>query len=280
MPDSLVILNTLLPIGTVQLGRLVVDMRFPDQDFFQSAELSISDDDVSTQRLEEFSYASEQTKTSDIRVLLSVIISGSRGSESSSGIDISTPIFVTRQLKNSGQFFEKLCSLRTTRAWLERMLRRRKSVYVVTGMQTVANAQIGRTRKTGTTYEGNVQIPGSLATFAAGIPLPVPEGALDVGAGGARAAEDSQRTSFVAPGEHLFAVQYRKMRISWLSSRDVDKTYLESGNRWKMYIGGRGEEDQTEHIVDVELGDYAQKEDLARICDVVNVSGQEYVCFK
>ncbi|ROV90646.1 hypothetical protein VMCG_10032 [Cytospora schulzeri] len=150
---------------------------------------------------------------------------------------------------------------------------------MITGIKTIASAQVTTTKKKGRGYEANVQIPASLATMAAGIPLPVPERVLDVSAGGNLFAATSERTSFVAPGEQVFAVQYHKVRISWLSGRDVKNTYLESGNRWKVYLGGKGGYGDIESILYIQL-DVAGQEHFARKCEVLNLAGQEYLRFR
>lgn len=277
MLKSLVLLDNLLPTTAIELGRLVLDIRLPDQDFFQSKETTITDDDITIQRLEEFSYSLQRAETSGVHVLLSTLLSGSRGSENGSNIDLSSSICITRQLQNSDQFFENICASRATRAWLERTIRKRKDVYLITGIKTVADAQVGATRKRGMSWEGKVQAPTSLAATAAGVPLP--EGILDVGAGGSRSAEVSEKTSFVAPGEYVFAVQYRKVRVSWLSSRDVDHAYLQPGNRWKVYLGGKGEDDDVENIINIEVGDCVQEGGL-KACESFTFNGEEYLCIK
>lgn len=274
MPKSSVLLDSLLPVEAVGLGRLVLNVRFPNQDYCEPDEPPVADGIV-TQRLENFDYSSEQGDASSIQLILSTLLSGTRGSENGSSIDLSSFICISRQLQNSGQFFEKFCALGKTRAWLERAIRRRKNVFLVTGTKTVTDARIGTTERTGTSSEVNFQVPTSLLTAAAGLPLP--DGLLDVGAGGKRSADNSEKHSFLAPGEQVFAVQYRKVRVSWLSNRDVDHACLESGNRWKVYLGGRGEEGEVENIVDIEVGDYIQREDLAETCDAFNLDGEKYL---
>lgn len=277
MSKPLVLLDSLLPTDAVELGRLVVDIRFPNQDFFQSKEVPVTSEDITTQQLNEFTYSLERTETSGFHILLSTLLSGNRGSENSSDFDVSSSICTTRQLQDSDRFFEKICALRTTRAWLERIIRRRKDAYLITGIKTIIDAQVGTGKKTGTSYEGDVQVPTSLAATAAGIPLPIPDGLLDVGTGAKRSAGISEKTSFVVPGEQVFAVQFRKLRVSWFSGRDVDNTYLESGNRWKVYLGGRGEEKDFEKVVDIEVGEYLQEQDLPRNWKITHVDGEIYL---
>ncbi|KAK8203085.1 hypothetical protein IWZ01DRAFT_530834 [Phyllosticta capitalensis] len=97
--------------------------------------------------------------------------------------------------------------------------------------------------------EGKVQAPLTMSATTSGFPLPI-EGAN-------RAQTRSISFSFRAPGEQIFAVQRRKLRFARFSSRKVEDARLESGNRWKMYLGGRGGDhgDSEETVsVDVETG--------------------------
>jgi hypothetical protein len=41
----------------------------------------------------------------------------------------------------------------------------------------------------------------------------------------------------VAAGEQVYAVQYRKIRFKWHSSRDLNPATLEKGSRWVVHGG-------------------------------------------
>ncbi|KAL7917665.1 hypothetical protein ACQKWADRAFT_306196 [Trichoderma austrokoningii] len=271
---SLVLLDTLLPIEAVRLGRLVLDIRCPHQDYFEPEEAPLPEE-ILTQRLSDFSYSSKQGKSSSMNVILSTLVSGTRGTENSSRIDLSSSACVTHQLQNSTQFFQKICALRGTRAWLERAIRRRKGVFLITGIKTVADAHLDTAETESRSLGGDLQAPASLAATAMGLPLP--GGTLEVGAGGKRSADGLRKTGFVVPGEQVFAVQYRKARVSWLSSRSVENARLEAGNQWKVYVGGRGEEDEDEKTVQVELDDSIQDEDRPTAFNVIDIDGERYL---
>ncbi|KAK6513474.1 hypothetical protein TWF281_005098 [Arthrobotrys megalospora] len=64
---------------------------------------------------------------------------------------------------------------------------------------------------------------------------------LDVGGGVSKVEEHEVRTSFLAPGEMIYAVQYRKVEFSWFLSRDIDKATLRN-SRWVLNIGVRSVE--------------------------------------
>ncbi|KAK7536633.1 hypothetical protein IWX49DRAFT_593626 [Phyllosticta citricarpa] len=105
--------------------------------------------------------------------------------------------------------------------------------------------------------EAKVQAPLTLAATAAGLPVPI-DGMLDVGAGANSSRTQSNNTRFTGPGEHIFAVQYRKLRFARFSSRKVEDTRLEGRNRWKMYLGARGDEDDSEETLSVGVDEGAE----------------------
>ncbi|KAK4085605.1 uncharacterized protein Triagg1_595 [Trichoderma aggressivum f. europaeum] len=276
MPTPSVLLETLLPVNAVRLGRLVLDVRNPEQDFFEPDESTTKV--VIAQQLDNFSYSSKQGASSGLHLILSTLISGQRSSENCSKIDLSSSICITRRLENSGQFFGQLCEDSKTRYWLERALRKRQDVYLVTGTRTVADAKIGITESKSRSSEGKAQVPASLAAGAVGIPFP--DGVLDIGTEIKRSVDGSDQTDFVAPGEQIFAVQYRKVRVSWFSNKDVDRASLESGNRWKVYLGARGEGDEAaEKVVDMQVGDYVQNEDFDESYELLDGNGDTYLRF-
>ncbi|KAK8200564.1 uncharacterized protein BKA78DRAFT_25865 [Phyllosticta capitalensis] len=277
MSEPLLLLNVLLPITEIQLGRLVINTHWPNQDFFQADE-GLALDDVQTQRLENFSYSVESKDSSKFNGMLSSLLSGARDSGDGSSISLSSSVCITRQLQNSGQLFERICASRKTRAWLESAIRRRKSVYLVTAFKTVADAEISKGKSRTSSLEGQVKLPATLAATANGIPLP--DGILDVGAGASTTKERSEQSSFLAKGEQVFAVQYRKVRISWFKRRQVDDAYLEPGNRWKMYLGGRGDDDEEDSIVEAELAGGISEGDLRMSCDTIDVNGKEFLLAK
>ncbi|KAI0197580.1 hypothetical protein F4808DRAFT_438593 [Astrocystis sublimbata] len=273
MPTTSFILGYLLPPDAVNLGRLVFDVQFPDQDFFDTGEESAIKS-VVTQRAEDFSYSSSNASASRLNVILSNLMSGGHGSETSFKIDLSSSLCVTRQLQNSGLFFAQLCADSKARSWLEGALKRRQDVFLVTGTKTVVDAQIGVAESKAKSSETNVQVPASLLANAAGIP--VPGGVLDAGADAYRSADISEQAKFVASGEQLFAVQYRKLRVSWFSTRNVNNVSLKPTNRWEVYIGGRGEEDENE-VVDMQVGDYMEDDDLEDDSEVLDANGEIYL---
>lgn len=78
-----------------------------------------------------------------------------------------------------------------------------------------------------------LQLPVGEALLAAGVVAPL-ENLADLGFGVNHSSQQGVFRRFVAVGEHVCAVQYRKVRFKWFSSHDLDKVSLEKNNRWNV----------------------------------------------
>ncbi|KAK7532166.1 uncharacterized protein J3D65DRAFT_670793 [Phyllosticta citribraziliensis] len=253
MAGATILLSHLLPAEAVELGRLVIHLEYPEQEFFQSEDASLSPAGILTQRLDNFQQTLEQSTHSGVESYLSNLLSGARNKQRASRINLSSAACITRQLQNSSQYLERLCATRLGQFWLERAIRTSQDVFLVTGIKTVFDASVENEASHSSGLEAKVQAPLTMAATATGVPVPI-DGMLDIGARANRSKMQSNSTSFTAPGEQIFAVQYRKLRFARFSTRKVENARLEGGNRWKMYLGGRGDEDEdSEEIVSVEV---------------------------
>ncbi|KAB2569981.1 hypothetical protein DBV05_g11365 [Lasiodiplodia theobromae] len=280
MAGTNILLSHLLPGNAVELGRLVLSVHYPEQDFYQSPPDSTALDptNILTQHLHDFQQTLEQTASTGFKAYLSTLLSGGRSTSTGTKISLATASCTTRQLLNSSAHLDRLCATRPARFWLERALRRAQDVFLVTGIKTVVDAAVTDEASRGAELQGKVQAPLSMAAAGAGVPLPI-DGMLDVGVEASRARTEANSASFTAPGEQIFAVQYRKLRFARFKRKEVDDARLEEGNRWKMYLGGRGEEeDEDEQIVGVEVGEELEESDLGRAqYEDVEVGGEKFM---
>lgn len=81
--------------------------------------------------------------------------------------------------------------------------------------------------------------------------------------GGGREVGKKYKRSFGSIGEQIYAVQYRKLKFKWFSSRSIESSFLEPNNRWKICSEVRGDEEEGEDdVVEVEISeDGADDED-------------------
>jgi hypothetical protein len=59
----------------------------------------------------------------------------------------------------------------------------------------------------------------------------------------------------VAAGEQIYAVQYRKVRFRWFSSRDLERAALEKGKQWKVHGSLRGQEVGTNDVLEAAISE-------------------------
>lgn len=79
---------------------------------------------------------------------------------------------------------------------------------------------------------GNTVIPVSVALAALGVVVPMGNLA-DPGLEGSCGQTDDEQRHFIAPGEQVFAVQYRKVRCRWFASNKIDKITLAKKTWWE-----------------------------------------------
>jgi len=77
----------------------------------------------------------------------------------------------------------------------------------------------------------------------------------DPGVAANNIAKQGIQRRFVADGEQICAIQYRKVRFKWFSSRDLDAAMLEKKIRWKSDWNVRGQEPGINDVLEVDLHD-------------------------
>jgi len=274
MITTTLILNHLHPRNAVDVGRLLLSIENPQQDYYQPKLPTLSEGGISVQRVEDFSTTLHQTKGTRLHAFLSNIFSTSFSAADDSITKVHSPLCMAYQLENCEDFFHAACSLLATRKWLERALRKKRNVYLVSGFKTVTDAQIMQEFGKSIAMEGTAQVPNNLAASAVGVIIPTGN-ALDVGASMSRTKQSSTEISFHAPGEQVFAIQYRKIKLARFSSEDLDKACLGRGTKWRIYLTARGAEDGVNGGVDARIDDSLQKWDLEEAFESIIIEDEE-----
>ncbi|PLB48392.1 hypothetical protein P170DRAFT_438047 [Aspergillus steynii IBT 23096] len=275
-PPATIILKQPLPTDAVSLGRLVQNPQDPSQDYYEPP---TPPTDVSTQRLEKFNELLTKTRDTRLHAFLTTIISSSTSFSNEQTTQIDSALCITRQLHNSSDYFRDLCLVPRARRWLEYAITRKFKVYLVVGLKTVTDATVtlreGRSRE----VAAEAQVPVGAAAASVGVMLP---GVVDPGFGVSNARGTASEVGFFAPGEQVYAVQYRRVEFARFSGRKIETSWLESGNRWELYIGSRGAreegEDREVNGMEVTLGEDTGEEILGGHGEVVAL-GDEKVYF-
>ncbi|KAK6533573.1 hypothetical protein TWF694_002511 [Orbilia ellipsospora] len=245
----------LLSPEAVALGRFVTNTKCPAEEFHDSELIltKITSKNVHVTARNNFREVLRYTSGTSLHSTLTTIISSHSSFKALDHIQMEGLVNKTYQLENSTAIFEDLCEDPKVRKWLLKMIARGRSINMVVGYETIVDASISfnnhRTKKRG----GEITAPISCA-LAASLAVPLLLGdTLDVGVGASKTKGCGIETSFFAPGEMIFAVQYRKLQFSWFSSRDVDRATLQK-SRWKINIGIRSLNSfQEDDVIDARL---------------------------
>lgn len=246
------ILDRPIPRDFIELGRLVLDPKYPNQDFCQPSLPS----DVATQRFENFQETLERSRNTRLEIKLLSLLSLTPSAPRKSSTTITSRLCVIHQLREPNAYFSRACGEESVRSWLEEGSRSLyDNVYLVCGFKTLTDAEVAVSRSSGAEVEVSAGVSASLITAAAGVPVPIlTDSGLDVSVGFSSANERSGSSGYTATGEHVYAVQYRKIKFSMFSSRKAEKAYLERGNRWKSFVGARAG-DGVDNGIDVEIAE-------------------------
>ncbi|KAI5781914.1 hypothetical protein EDC01DRAFT_775024 [Geopyxis carbonaria] len=248
----------LLPLGAVELGRLVLSPVDPSQDYYAAVPaLRPTADDILLQHLEKFSEVLVQSRGSRFSSFLSKLATSSFSARTGSTVSIESVLCKSYMLLNSGRYFtDVLCRTPDARQWLEAAVGRQKSVYLVTGVKTLMDASVSADFQAARKMGVDVSLPLTQL-----LPGAFPLDFLDVGAGVAGESKMRYRRSVEVPAEQIYAVQFRKVEFAWFSSRSLDKASLSDKNRWKVYLQ-TSRSSGYQDVIDAELAQVADEDDF------------------
>ncbi|GIK05261.1 hypothetical protein Aspvir_009365 [Aspergillus viridinutans] len=184
----------------------------------------------------------------------------------------------TYELRNPLQWFNALIEQPGSREWLQTMNRRGADIFLVTGCRSLQDARVTLHRKHQKTNGINVMVDvGMVASAAAGAPLPVPTG-LEIGIQAEQKTLDQQNEQYVAPGEQVFAIQYKKLRFKTFPRDGVRQASVGLSTLWEDVLVHHGEAAlRTEaKLIAVQLDDAVQ---VGRPTTRVSDEGEEDIYF-
>lgn len=231
MKSQSLIQNRLLPLNSVKLGRLVLNVKSPHQDFLDPVNGQLQPESI-VKPQENFEDILNLSKTSKIRSRITALLAISYENRNTSAVKLTATRATTYQLLNSGTWFKNACAIPETRKWLEYAIEMDGNVYLVVGFHTLTDTRVTETVTSGGTTNGGATFTGR--SLGGVVPAPVGD-LLSSRVDSTRGVEHSRSRSFDAPGEQIYAVQYRKVEFKWFSSRKIERISLERDNRWKVY---------------------------------------------
>lgn len=248
------LLNSPLSLESVRLGRLVLNARTPLQEYIDPLDGRPDSKELVQVVQRDYEETQKFSKDSKLRSKLKNILSISYERKSTGVATLAAPLATTYNLQNSNTWFKNACAQPETKKFLEDAIDDQRTVYLIVGFRTAYDARMVQNltwKKTrGASGECSTNLITGFAPMNLASSILVPEAKFVQDAGNA------QEFIYQAPGEQVFAIQYRKVKFKWFSSRKVDDTFLEVDNRWISCWNWRGyEEEEEDDILEATLTD-------------------------
>jgi hypothetical protein len=287
MKNTSVIPNRLLPRNAVDLGRLVLHPKAPEQDFYDpiianKQDPIINPADILVQHQYNFSHLLSLTSGSKLHVFLASILGLDNATESSNMSCVDSFRRSIYTLANTSEIFKRICSSNNAaRQYLEKAYSRGRAVYMVVGLQTLLDAKLTEHTTTSSKKGTDITVPVALAvTATTGVPIPLGD-ILDSGVKAEWLKGNKALGMFLAQGEQVYAVQYRKIEFRWFSSGKVSEgATLREGAVWKSFwTRNVGTEDEFEvDSVEARVDDQLEKSALGPESEIFS-DGEEEILF-
>jgi len=219
----------LFPREGVQLGRLVTNVKAPQSSYYPAGKIRLLKGDVYSVPSRDFHSLINKSNTTKLEAVAASIASIVFGKSDDLETKISNTACITYYIDNPEGRFAAMCKDQSARTWFENAYKRRKHVYMVTGIQTLTDASMALSAVSDTNGSASGTAPLSKA---AGDPTPV---GVDLKLLAELRRSKHVETGFVAEGEQIYAIQYRKVKFDMFSTRNMGEGYLEeSDRRWKV----------------------------------------------
>ncbi|KAL0630773.1 hypothetical protein Q9L58_010379 [Maublancomyces gigas] len=247
------LLGQLLPLQSVQLGRLVLNATRPGQDYIDPTDGPLVGKKFSQNSQTNYKETRRFSKSSKVKSYLSEIISFSYTRQNDCVATLSAPQATTYDLENSVAWFEDACGQIEVRKFLDRAIDDNRRVYLVVGFRTVSDGSLVKDFAVTKTKGASCQTP----THVASMRMPSSVGSMGLVTTSDREHGNGQELTYEAPGEQVFAVLYRKVKFKFLTRKAVGNMVLEANNRWESVWNWRGPNNPADegHIIEVTLAD-------------------------
>jgi hypothetical protein len=225
-------------------------MKAPQSSYYPPGKRRFLKGDIYSVPSRDFHALNKKSKNSKLEAVLTSVASVLFNRTDDLETKITNTICITYYLDDTDRKFAKMCKDKGARMWFENAYKKRKHVYMVTAIQTLTGASMELTDSKAGEAKGSGTLPASKLL---GNPIPASLGDAKVLV--EHRTEKHMETGFVAEGEQIYAIQYRKVKFGLFSSRNMDEAYLEEGNRWKVMWKTMGAKEEENDVLEVTLVD-------------------------
>ena len=243
-----------LPHDAIKLGRFITSIDHPYQNYHDPPCAQSPKPIISPRSC--YSGLHHNANSSGFGSALTSFISAGFSKRAKTKVRIATEQVKTYTLEKSDEWFEDAMGTEATRNWIERAVDQGYDIYMIVGFHVVTDALIIQESVLGKEAGGQINLPVSLSLSAVGLIAPLGN-IVDPRVGGQRQIVEGVQTQFLVPGEQVCALQYRKVRHKWLSSRTINNSSLSKNPQWASTDKWRDEEEdeEEEDVIEVEMTD-------------------------
>jgi hypothetical protein len=277
MPKTIIPPLFFLPLDSVRLGRFITNIDQPHESYHEPPIA-----EAPTSIVADFLFTSDEQNSTNASFgsTLTSLMSTGFSKRAKSKIHI-TPAHGTNYfLDNSEAWFDKVVSLSDTRRWIEKAALRGRSIYMIVGITTFTGTRLVSRSVEEQRAGGEINVPVGLSLTAASVIMPL-AGLIDPTVHGEYHNIDNAGSQYIAPGELVCALQYRKIHYGWLSRRLIEQSRLSKTRQWLCMEGDRryayDDEEDDEDTMEVGFEDIGK---LDGEWEVEEVSGGEVVCIR
>jgi hypothetical protein len=247
-------------LNSIKLGRLVKSIEFPNN-YYHDPVYSPAPEGTPILR-DQYKRTLYDERSAGFASKLTSLMSSGFSKRAKLRVRVETDTVKTYMLENSEVWFRKATELDETKKWIEGAVGG-SGVYYVVGFHTVTDARIMHESMEGHKTSGELTVPVGLSLAAVGVIVPFGN-IIDPGMKGHRKASNGAETQFIAPGEQICALQYRKVSYRWLFSKEIANLKISEVPRWTVGDTWRrttiAETEVEPDVLEVETEEFKQPE--------------------
>jgi len=250
-----IIPKCLLPLNSIRLGRFILNTQYPQQDSIDPPSSPPPPEQITTLSLDNWQEILTSSRASQLRNRLTSLLKFNVSNSSKNHTSLSALKATTYTLENSKNWFNQGIKSPDIRKWIEAAIEEGATgVYLIVGYHTLSDAKYEKVLVSGGGFGMDLAVPIG-AGIAGGNLISTGGADLTGGIGVDVNAEQRQQSGFDIPGEQIYAVQYRKLKFKWYSSRSLKNGVLEKDNRWKLYWDVRGDNEEQDDVLELVFAD-------------------------
>jgi hypothetical protein len=232
MRKPLLVTTVPIPIADLKLGSLIIDRSHPTQNVYAPIDIQLEDaptDTVLKCPLNNYKTLVRTYSRTVLRPHLAVLGWDFTREQPDVEVQIEALEGFTYELRNPLQWFNALIEQPGSREWLQTMDRRASDIFLVTGCRSFRDASVTLHRKHQKTNGFNAIVGTGMVTTGQ-----------EVGIQAEQKTLHQQNEQYVAPGEQVFAIQYKKLKFKTFSRDGVRQASIGLSTLWEDVLVHHG----------------------------------------